>query len=127
MITEYETDRHGNRRKCCIPCKDKRESKKATNEDEKNQKKRYYECKGLICGHNKNKYRCRECKGSSICEHEKNVQSVLNVKDQEYVIIIEDVQNVEIVKAQADVCMKSFGGNVLNAILEDIYKNLFLC
>jgi hypothetical protein len=80
MVTEYETDRHGNRRKCCIPCKDKRESKKATNEDENNQKKRYYECKGLICGHNKNKYRCRECKGSSICEHDKQRTSCIECK-----------------------------------------------
>tara|TARA_R110000772_G_C13144373_1_gene424330 strand:+ start:121 stop:756 length:636 start_codon:yes stop_codon:yes gene_type:complete len=73
LLTKFNKKRDDTYCKICIECNEKNRIKRQKNKCEHNRQKcRCKECKGFsICEHNKQKHRCKECKGITICEHNK--------------------------------------------------------
>ena len=67
----FDIDRLGRRRKTCLRCKERRDANREKVKCEHNrQRYQCLDCGGSsICEHNRQRSHCKECGGSSICEH----------------------------------------------------------
>ena len=69
VADQFEVDRHDRRRKCCIPCKARRDARRCPHG---RQRAACKDCGGgSICEHGRRRNRCKDCGGSSICEHDR--------------------------------------------------------
>ena len=78
LVSEFELDRHGHKRKSCVHCKQKRTQQTC---EHKKRRERCAECGGSeICEHKTRRERCIECGGTAMCEHKRQRPTCLECK-----------------------------------------------